>query len=331
MPAQLDREYLRYGFLRVLRRMLSYLMEGRPLTTRGRWFNKILFLFYRIIRIIPVGDGKINSPVFIVGTGRSGTTILGKVLSIHKDIGFLNEPKAMWHSVFPNEDVSGNFSRKESHFRLTGKDASNKTIRSARRLFGFYKAITCSRLIVDKFPEMIFRVEFIKRIFPDAKFILLVRNGWDVSLSIETWSQKYGKVSRGNVTDWWGTNNRKWILMVDQLIRGSTDLGPVYQQLEKIQTQRDRAAVEWVVTMREGLTKKSMFPDDVIIVKFEDLVNNPNENITNILKFSGLGTDEKVFQYAEKIFRPVTRKERFNMHEVISPHFSEVMKELGYD
>ena len=37
------------------------------------------------------------SPVFIIGCGRSGTTILGDTLSKHPKIEYLNERRDLWH------------------------------------------------------------------------------------------------------------------------------------------------------------------------------------------------------------------------------------------
>ncbi len=48
MIAQLNKEYILAKPSKVLPRLLSYFFyEGRPATTKGRWFNPVTFLFLR--------------------------------------------------------------------------------------------------------------------------------------------------------------------------------------------------------------------------------------------------------------------------------------------
>ncbi len=101
MPAQLDSLYIRTRPTKAVSRLISYaLFEGRPLTTRGRWINPLVFALSGTLKTLPQIK-KVKKPIFIIGMGRSGTTILGVVMSMHRDVGFLNEPKALWHSIYP--------------------------------------------------------------------------------------------------------------------------------------------------------------------------------------------------------------------------------------
>jgi hypothetical protein len=66
--------------------------------------------FYRTGQIpkIPIEDKSPPTswaPVFLIGCGRSGTTVVAKVLSAHPEIAFLNEPRTLWMQVFPHFDV----------------------------------------------------------------------------------------------------------------------------------------------------------------------------------------------------------------------------------
>ena len=90
MVAQIDKNFSRVAGNRRIVRWISYLFyEGRPLTTKGRWFNVVVFALYWLQSLIPELK-KVKQPVFILGTGRSGTTILGVSLGVHSDVGFLN-------------------------------------------------------------------------------------------------------------------------------------------------------------------------------------------------------------------------------------------------
>jgi hypothetical protein len=253
MIAQLDPHYIKTRPKKAIVRLLSHLFfQGRFLTSKHRWLNYIILAELAWLKRTPQFRS-VEKPIFIIGTGRSGSTILGKVLSMHRDVGFLNEPKALWYTIYPNEDINGHFSRGPAQYRLNSHNVTPQTARAAHRLFGAYLALTRSRRVLDKNPEIVFRIPFVSTIFPDARFILLVRNGWDTISSIALWSKRYGKVVRGESADWWGVGQRKWRLLYEQLVPTEPLLSQDYENIESFTGNEDMAAVEWVVTMREGM------------------------------------------------------------------------------
>ncbi len=332
MIAQIDSSYIRMRPWKLWSRLVSYaLFEGRPLTTRGRWINSLVFAHFAIEKRLPTFK-QVEKPVFILGTGRSGTTILGVVLSMHRDVGFLNEPKALWHSIYPEEDLVGNYSRSNNaRYRLDTADASPAAIRFAQRILGFYLVATFSGRVVDKYPELIFRVPFVRAIFPDAKFLFLARNGWDTCHSIEKWSDRLGQQVRSETHDWWGIDRRKWNLLLNEIIPEHADLAPFAQEMRNWTNQTDMAAVEWIVSMREGLALLDKHPREVMQVRYETLCSKPQETIKEIIKFMELSdNDSQVLRYAESTLQSVATKEPFKLNKFIEEPFHKVMLELGY-
>lgn len=330
MVAQVDRHYVRLRPSKIFSRLLSYVaFEGRPVTTRGQWINPIVFANLAFAKnILP--KRKVDRPIFIVGTGRSGTTILGILLSMHRDVGFLNEPKAMWHVIYRHEDVIGSYSRERGNYRLNSSDVDEQIRDDAHNLFGGYLTATRSTRLVDKYPELLFRVDFVRAIFPDAKFIFLTRNGWDTCASIEKWSMRLGKQKNGEIHDWWGVNGRKWQLLVEELVKPDEYFADMLKDIEGITRHEDMAALEWVVTMREGLKREIEMPSGYLRVRYEDLVDNPRNALSDILEFAELKADESVITYAEKVVRPAPTHEGFALHPGIQPLFDETMSQLGY-
>jgi hypothetical protein len=45
-------------------------------------------------------------PLFVVGCGRSGTTILGNLIGIHPGVTYLNEPYHLWAAIDPALDLT---------------------------------------------------------------------------------------------------------------------------------------------------------------------------------------------------------------------------------
>lgn len=330
MIAQLTQDYIRTSPLSAVKRLLSYgLFEGRPLTTKGQWINPLIMRQFALVKRLPK-LGTPSAPIFILGTGRSGTTILGQVLSMHRGVGFLNEPKALWFSINPLDDLIGSYSRGEARYLLDERDATEEVKRSAHQLYGFYRMLTGSPRVVDKYPEMIFRVPYLKAIFPDAKFIFLVRNGWDTVQSIEHWSQRLGEQVKGEKHDWWGANNRKWRLLIAQVASQDRLLAPHLDEIKTFTRHEDMAAVEWVLTMRKGLEVAKKFRESVYVLNYEELTETPRETCLALTEFFGLDVDPRFLAYAERTLRVGSVKKPVSLEPAITQAFYDTMDRLGY-
>ena len=332
MIAQINPNYIKTRPMKVLTRFISYaLFEGRPVTTKGRWINPIVFSLLNRVSTTKNRYKSIEKPIFILGTGRSGTTILGIVLSMHRDIGYLNEPKAIWHLIHPHEDIIGNYSQvSDAKYRLTAEDATNEMCQRASQMFGAYLTVTRSKRLVDKYPELIFRVDFVRTLFPDARFIFLVRNGWDTCHSIATWSKRLSVQIKDEKHDWWGVDDRKWRLIVEQLVKTDSVLSEMVNEIKHFNRHLDRAAIEWILTMQEGLRLRHAASDDIHLVRFEDLTSEPDKTLIALCNFCELPTDNTFREYARQTLHPVPARDPFDIHPKIAPLFHDTMRELGY-
>lgn len=329
MVAQIDSAYVKTRPSRIWSRLLGYaLFEGRPLTTRGQWINPILFGHFALQKRLPVLRKPV-APVFILGTGRSGTTILGVVLSMHRDVGFLNEPKAIWAALRGDEDLIGSYHRGQARYRLGAEDAPPELCRAAHRIYGAYLRMSGTRRIVDKYPELIFRVPFVRQIFPDAKFLFLSRNGWDTCASIDNWSARLGADVDRETHDWWGVDRRKWNFLVDQIVPEHADLAPHIDTLRGMRNQRAMAATEWIVTMREGLRLLERHPEDVMHIPYEALCTSPVTVCRRIAEFVGLADDPVFLNYAEKVLSPAAPRTEFDLPTELQTPFRQTIDALA--
>lgn len=330
MVAQINKLYLQTSVLNTISRLASYaLFEGRPLTTKGQWINPLLFKLFAIAQNLPQLK-PVEKPIFVIGTGRSGTTILGVVLSMHQQVGFLNEPKAMWHQIYDTEDLIGSYSRGKADYRLDATVVTESIATTAYRLYGAYLRTVGASRVVDKYPELIFRVPFVKAIFPDAKFVFLVRNGWDTCQSIDSWSKRLGTNVQADTHDWWGVNNRKWHLLVEQVAAENPALKEHLTAIANYTDHTNMAAVEWILTMQEGLKLVEQDPDHIYLLKYEDLAAQPRNSLQQLLDFCELPADEKMFTYAEQTLKVRQSYQPLTLAPEIVPAFEETMASLGY-
>lgn len=330
MVAELDNKIIYKRPSRALARLTShFLFQGRPLTTSHQWLNPILLAQFSVIKKIPIKEN-ISRPIYILGMGRSGTTILGKILSVHPEIGFLNEPKALWYSINDKDDLIGTYSNTVGRYWLDASDVTPQIIQSAHRLYAFYATLTLSKRIVDKYPEMIFRVSYLKTIFPDAQFVIIVRNGWDTIRSVCTWSGKNQVTKNGEIHNWWGENNQKWRLLVQQVVPHIPLLAPIIDDIQEMTRQEDLAAVEWIATMHQGQRVINQFPGDVFVVRYEEMTTCPREIMANLIKFCGLSEDSFFVDYAVKTLSPNSYKEATELHSSLQSPFANMMKSIGY-
>ena len=238
----------------------------------------------------------ISRPTFIVGCGRSGTTILGKSLATHREITYLNEPRHLWFSALPQTDIwTSKAHARNGKLFLSETDVDLRRGRTLGRLFRLETMMSGRPALVEKLPINSFRLAFIHRIFPDARFIHIFRNGLEVANSIEKESKK------GN---WFGAGSYKWNQLVDYAkSRDDTrDLPPLCT------TYRDMGLLEWrlsteaIVAFLRGLADTAFLE-----VNYDEFVSDPAGTVLQLQDFIGVDRDGGVADFASKA---VTRKSR---------------------
>lgn len=330
MTAQIDRAMIARRPQKILGRLAAWsLIEGRPLLTRGRWINPLVYSLYALAQATPL-RARSDEPIYIVGTGRSGTTILGKLFAMHRETVFLNEPKSAWHYVRDDEDLIGSYSRGPARVRLGRADASPEMAAKLARIYSWAMRWGMASRVVDKYPELIFRIPFVLQLFPRARFVAIVRDGVDTCASVVGWSRRKGETRSGEIHDWWGRDGRKWRLLVDQIVPEHPDLAPLQDKLRQTSDHFDRAAVEWILSMREARGAGDAWPEQVLNVRYEDLCADPATILPRITAHCGLSDDPVFTNYARSVLSAAQAHGGLRlMPELLLP-FRETLVTMGY-
>lgn len=122
-----------------------------------------------------MSEGRLKEPVIILGPPRSGTTILGSLLSQHSSFGYFEEPRAVWRW--------GN----EKHSDWMGPELASHSVKKYIREYFLRELNKMDRpRLLEKTPQNCLRPEFVNEIFPDAKYIIVHRDPFETIRSIES-------------------------------------------------------------------------------------------------------------------------------------------------
>jgi hypothetical protein len=218
---------------------------------------------------------------FIIGPPRSGTTLLKDLLSFYPQLSVHGE------SFHPFHHDLGLFSHrldKDGHFHLTTADASPdirasylNNIQSCLNKAGCYH-------FVLKISTLSIQIDYVKALFPKARFIQLVRDGRDSVCSMEQLRSAL-EAEEGSVRR----------------------LGPAPDPLGLWIAQHHpsghlRAAGSWFFHVtRSWLDLRFMGADSYRRYRYEDLVSDPLKVIQDIEGFLDLTPSETVRQSFEAI------------------------------
>lgn len=117
----------------------------------------------------------VRSPIFLIGFPRSGTTLLDQILSSHSGIVCLEESEHFSDALRSVIKDAARVIRPET---LTEDERAGVRDDYWRRV-----AAPVNAVIVDKYPLNIVVLPLIRRVFPNAKIILALRDPRDVVLS----------------------------------------------------------------------------------------------------------------------------------------------------
>lgn len=192
----------------------------------------------------PVGASRSSAKIevslcYVVGCGRSGTTVLCELLSRYVGVVFINEPRQLWIPLLPPMDVwSVAAPKRGGRLRFSPREASGFPAggggQSVSSLVSDCYAdvaelasatpplaggpTTRQALVVEKFPEHAFRLPFLadlcKAEFGPNRctFVHIIRDGLDVARSIAAFE---------NPAAWYGVKDEwKWRCLCEFIAPG---------------------------------------------------------------------------------------------------------------
>ncbi len=255
----------------------------------------------------------IDRPVFVIGTGRSGLSPLMDLISYHPAFAWPSQYHQRWPGVpriatlsrvveLPALDSRLKFARgvpkHAETYRLWNacfpgfaepfRDlVASDVTPYARTLFRRAVADIVRYQRKDRFIAEYSgwsRIGFLKEIFPDARFVHIVRDGRAVAHSytnVEWWN------------GWQGVY--RWRLGVPEpdLLAKLERYGNSFLAL---------AAVYWKILVRNIMNAAAQLPaGDALLVRYEDLVADPEKEARRCVEFAGLEAEPRFIRHLRTV------------------------------
>ncbi|MEM8757978.1 MAG: sulfotransferase [Planctomycetota bacterium] len=278
-----------------------------------------------------------HPPIILVGTQRSGTTYMGDVLGTHPDVAYWVEPRHVW--------VRGNAYSPDD--RLSAENATPAVRARIRKTFYRFMWSAGKTRLAEKTPSNCMRLPFIDAVLPEARILLIVRDGRSVLRStgeimrrgmpvariaqrarqtpLTEWPAEFGALA-GAVTSkitrkplrYWGPKPPGW--------------------RDWIGLHRDEMlARQWAGGLTCALDDADILgPDRVLRFKYEDLMRNPAELMPRIADFCRLPDAQPMIDHvvgsadASRIDKWRSELADETLDRVL-PIMQPVLERLGYD
>jgi hypothetical protein len=278
-----------------------------------------------------------NPYVFIVGCPRSGTTLLRRLVDTHPHIAIIHQSRFIPNFFEKRRGLTpeGLVTTKLVDRLLEARGVKN--LETSREMleslvdagepvsystfvtgvFDLYGKVQGKRLVGDKTPAYVRRIPTLHALWPDAKFVHIIRDGRDVCMSAINWRKADHALGRFST---WGED------------------------------QVSTAAVWWEWHVRLGREDGgSLAPQLYHEVRYEELVSGPANTCEKLCDFLDLPYDDAMLRFhegrekadpnldAKKAWRPLTpglrkwseqmRSEDLERFEAAS---GDLLEELGY-
>jgi hypothetical protein len=196
-------------------------------------------------------------------------------------------------------------------------------------------------VVIDKSPRNCLKVPFLRAIFPEARFVHIIRDGRDVTLSIhKEWQRRHDIVTTGAAP-----GLRKKLMTVKKMLwdkqplmrhklqslhfemgswanlnfstfqhrirwKGRVGWGPRFSGYENALASMGELAFnsrQWVESVEAVLAERGNLPDEQYMeLRYEDFVQHPLEELRGIFSFIGV---EETADFVERL--PVMKSTNF--------------------
>lgn len=242
-----------------------------------------------------------DSPVFVVGSPRSGTTFTAKTIGAVQGFVDLGELAPLKRAI--PELVT---------------HPSHEVVRTVRTVISRSQRLgqAADRRVIEQTPESTFVIDAIADAFPRARFVHLVRDGRDVASSLLGlgWLSASSSHSVDDVGHTFGHSTRFWV---------EDDRRHEFET----SSEATRAAWVWRRYESEARTQLERFPDRTLEVRYDSLVSDPDTVARRLSSF--LDAEDRAEQFVAGFARTVTTSSGRWKHDLDADQLRDILTESG--
>ncbi len=223
---------------------------------------------------------------FLIGCGRSGTTIVGEIFSDHPEVLYFFEPYHLWGTIDPSIDVLNLYHLGASRLLVDGHHCTAEAKRRFHQLLIEPARRTNAALVLEKTPFNACRIGFIEELRPGSKYIHMMRDGVDVVRSIGRLSldRTYSIAGRNQLNRWWGRGGCKWTALAEDGVAA----GYFPDEVSLLKSYESMGAYEWLVSMGEIDRWRDRLGDRILEMNYEHLTRDPVSSVKQLCQFLSL-------------------------------------------
>lgn len=236
------------------------------------------------------GSRRIRQPIIVIGSARSGTSLLSKFLGMHPDVAYLGEPRPIWTRghAYRGDDALGR------------EDLTPRVADYIDRRFAEFLGRAGRSRLVEKTPSNCFRIPFIHELYPDCRIIHIFRDGRDVVHSLLRVATKRPSgravVERLRQTPPWEWPG--YLPMFFRTFWRTNVLGvpashwgprpPGWREWLDLPPHIARAH-QWKASVEAALRDgRTLHPENYLELRYEEFVRDPEEGYDRIFRFAEL-------------------------------------------
>jgi hypothetical protein len=265
--------------------------------------------------------------------------MLQRILATHHDVVGLYEPVGMWLYADPSRD----------HDEFDERDATQRVREYIRGQFLKYQTEHGDRTIIEKTPHNILRIRYVREIFPDARFLYIVRNPLSFISSVELkWQRPAGskrilkriKTTPVHQIPFYLKRflNQQWR---NRILRRKylSVWGPRYKGIQQDLKGEDMLTViarQWARATSKAEQDLALFDEgQVFRLRYEDFVENPVDYLQRICVHCDVEMTDEMVDYVRTTVRTDRQDkwQRFDAKQLatIIPELSNEMIRNGYE
>jgi hypothetical protein len=283
--------------------------------------------------------GDLKPPIFLLGNVRSGTSMMHDLFDMHPEVKSWYEPRTIWTYADPAR----------RHDRFDENDATPRVIRYIRGRFLKYQRQHGDARIMEKTPSNLLRIPYVNAIFPEARYLYLVREPLaNISSSELMWTQPIHRhkvwrrlketpktqlyyYAARYVVD----HARVRLLRKRYLSVWGVRYPGVYRDIKRMRVE-EVIARQWVACSRQARADlASLDPGVVLHMRYEDFVAAPVEQFERILRHFDLDMTPEIERALRERIDP-NRQQKWKRLDpdaigAALPILSEEMRRHGYE